>query len=63
MDDSCSEDTDTRGNCEAEIKEEEVVAAVKIMKPGKAVGWDTIPNEAIKHAGAPFILLLTLLFT
>ena len=62
MDESGSVDTDPTGYCEAEIKEEEVVAAVKLIKPGKAVGWDTIPNEAIKNAGAPFILLLTLLF-
>ena len=26
------------------------------------MGWDNIPNEAIKNAGIPFVLLLTVLF-
>ena len=62
VDDSGMLDNDPRGYCDKEISEEEVGAAVKLLKPGKAVGWDTIPNEAIKHAGAPFLVLLTFLF-
>ena len=55
-------DSDPIGYCEKEFKQEEIEAAVKSLKQGKAVGWDSIPNEAIKNAGAPFFVLLTILF-
>ena len=61
-DNSCSVSSDPAGFCDGEIKKEEVEAAVKLLKPSKAVGWDNIPNEAIKNAGTPFVLLLTVLF-
>ena len=61
-DNSCSVDTDPAGFCDGEIKKEEVEAAIKLLKPSKAVGWGNIPNEAIKNAGIPFVLLLTVLF-
>lgn len=62
VDSTKSVETDPVGFLDEDIKLEEVEAVVKELKSGKAVGWDKIPNEAIKNAGAPFFLLLTLLF-
>ena len=62
VDNSRRVDTDPKGFLASDIKLEEVEVAVKELKTGKAVGWDKIPNEAIKNAGASFLLLLTILF-
>ena len=62
LDHSCSLNSDPKGFCEKEFEPSEVENAAKTLKAGKAVGWDSIPNEAVKNAGAPFFVLLTILF-
>ena len=62
VDNSLTADRDPANFCDSDFSVHEVQKVVKTLKPGKAAGWDTVPNEAILNAGTKFIMMLTLLF-
>ena len=62
QDESKTSENDPVGFCDDVIKIEEVKIQIKQLVNGKAAGWDTIPNSAIKNAGNSFVECLTELY-
>ena len=60
--DSCELEPDPAGWLNVRFNVKEVTKMVKLLKVGKATGWDNLPNEAIKNAPEEIFELITQLF-
>ena len=62
FDSSQSAEMDPRGFLDSCFTSDEVNEMVKSLKNGKAQGWDSIPNEALKNLPNGMIDIITMLF-
>ena len=62
IDDSTSIETDPKGWMDKEFTRDEVKSILKNLKSGKALGWDSIPNEFLINSPSVMITWLLVLF-
>ena len=62
LDSSSDLQSDPAGWLNSDFSMQEVKTMIKQLKNGKAKGWDTIPNEALKNLPDEMIAMLAILF-
>ena len=62
INDSCSLEEDPAGWTNRRFSLKEIKSAVRLLKAGKACGWDNIPNSFIMNAPEEVLVAITALF-
>ena len=62
FDSSQTVEMDPKGFLDSCFTSDEIIETIKSLKNGKAKGWDSIPNEALKNLPSKMIDIITVLF-